>query len=245
MRKIAVLLAFVMLLSSLAGCGSEEVTETTFDNVATEEPSQASANVPETTALSLGEIDTSSYYRGVSDEQSDALTPIVREAIAQGMDADRLYSDYLGEIAFMGNGTAYQKTERRMSGDSITIRTAIINEQAINSAELPADADLEALVLAQYTYYEENGSIDTTSTPTYQVVGLAINGSYVKAEFALKINGVEVGSYTLDNNALLLPLSSEEFPADKSVEIVLTAVSGHLPTPDYIYVGLHSTLPGA
>ena len=159
-----------------------------------------------------------------------------------------MFSNYLHEMAIPDDSAAYQKSERSMTENGVLIRTAILHEKPVEAAGLSTDASLDELVTAQYEFYEEYGSIDytgSTDEPTYQIVGLAINGSYVKAEFTVTVNGTEVGTYTLDNNVLLLPLNIEGIPADAPVEVRLTALSGNLPTPDYIYVGIHSNISGS
>ena len=243
-KKISVLLTALIIVSLLAGCADEMLPS---ESVAASE-STTVIDTPETSTQSVEDIDTSAYYNRVVEEQDDALTPFVREALAQGIDADSLFSNYLNEMAIPDDSAAYQKSERSMSENGVLIRTAILHEKPINASGLLADASLDELVTAQYEFYEEYGSIDysgSTDEPTYQIVGLAINGSYVKAEFTVTVNDMEIGTYTLDNNVLLLPLNIEGIPADAPVEVRLTALSGNLPTPDYIYVGIHSNISGS
>ena len=245
MRKLSVLLAVLMIVSLFAGCDDETISTET---AAPSESTAASAPSVSSTYPVTDDVDTSAYYNRVVEEQDDALTPFVREALAQGIDADTLFSNYLHEMAIPDNSAAYQKSERSMTENGVLIRTAILHEKPVEAAGLSADAGLDELVTAQYEFYEEYGSIDytgSTDEPTYQIVGLAINGSYVKAEFTVTVNGTEVGTYTLDNNVLLLPVSIEGIPADAPVEVRLTALSGNLPTPDYIYVGIHSNISGS
>lgn len=247
MKKLYILLAILIVVSLLAACGGE--VEESIAALGSNEPVPTAAvtDAPAATQ-SIDDIDTSAYYNRVVEEQDDALTPFVREAVALGMDADTLFANYLGEMATPGDSAVFQKTDRTMTADGVVLRTALIHEQPINEAGLTADADIDTLVETQYQYYEQNGYVDYTGNaeePTYEVVGLAINGSYVKGEFSLKINGVDNGTYTLDNNVLVISLSSELFPANAPVEIALTKISGNLPTPDYIYVGIHSNISGA
>lgn len=240
-KKISVLLTALIIVSLLAGCADEMLPS---ESAAASE-STTVIDTPETSTQSVEDIDTSAYYNRVVEEQDDALTPFVREALAQGIDADSLFSNYLNEMAIPDDSAAYQKSERSISENGVLIRTAILHEKPINASGLPADTSLDELVTAQFEFYEEYGSIDysgSTDEPTYQIVGLAINGSYVKAEFRLTVNDMEIGTYTLDNNVLLLPLNIDGISADAPVEVRLTVLSGNLPTPDYIYVGIHSNI---
>lgn len=245
MKKIYILLAILIVISLLAACGTaveESISATEWNDTA-----PTITDAPAATQ-SIDDVDTSAYYARVIEEQDDALTPFVREAVAQGIDADTLFANYLGEMAIPGDSPVFQKTDRTITADGVFLRTALIHEQPIIEADLTKDADIDTLVETQYEYYERNGYVDysgTTEEPAYEIVGIAINGSYVKGEFSLKINGVDNGTFTLDNNVLVIPLSTERFSANAPVEITLTKISGNLPTPDYIYVGVHSNISNA
>lgn len=245
MKKLYTLLALLIVISLLAACGTE-----VEESIAAKELNDTAPTITEAPAAtqSIEDVDTSAYYARVIEEQDDALTPFVREAVAQGIDADTLFANYLGEMAIPDDSPVFQKTARNMTADGVLLRTALIHEQPMNDAGLTKDSDIDTLVKAQYEFYERNGYVDysgNSEEPTFEIVGLAINGSYVKGEFSLKINGVDNGTFTLDNNVLVISFSSEQFPANAPVEISLTKISGNLPAPDYIYVGISSNISTA
>lgn len=248
MKKINILLAILLVISLLAACGGQAESQVSEGAAEANATIAATQETISETTQSIEDVDTSAYYAHVVEEQDDALTPFVREAVAQGIDADTLFANYLGEMAIPDDSPVFQKTARTMTADGVLLRTALIHEQPMNDAGLTKDADIDTLVKAQYEFYERNGYVDYSSNseePTFEIVGLAINGSYVKGEFSLKINGVDNGTYTLDNNVLVISFSSEQFPANAPVEISLTKISGNLPTPDYIYVGISSNISTA
>lgn len=236
MKKIYILLAILIVISLLAACGTE-----VEESIAATEWNDTAPTITEAPAAtqSIDDVDTSAYYARVIEEQDDALTPFVREAVAQGIDADHLFSDYLQEMALPDNGICFQKTEREMSANGIILRTAVLLKDSVGYY---SSASLDELTAKQYE--DICGYDDCADSRTYQVVGLAINGSYVKAEFSVSVNGQEIGTYSIDNNVLLLPIDAPASSIDRPVEISLTVLSGNLPTPDYIYVGVHSNLFG-
>lgn len=240
MRKISLFLAVLLTLSLLlAGCGEAEesvVPAASEILAASENTSAASEAAP---AAAIDGADTSAYYLRVVEEQSDALTPFVRQAIAQGIDADTLFDNYLHEMSIPDNSLCFQKTERHMSENGVLLRTAVLLHTAVDAS---SDAPLDELVSTNYDFLCETD--EKAEERTYQIVGLAVNGSYVTAEFTVSINGQQIGTYQVDNSVLLLPLESELFPVNQPVEIELNVLSGNLPIPDYIYVGIHSDLLG-
>lgn len=246
MKKISVLLALALLLSVLAvGCSGEKPEVIVPESSAAASENTDTAEESASPSVEPVVIRTSDYYERVAEEQADALTPFVNEATQHGIPADALFTRYLREMTYDSNDPTIQKTERTVTNDGILLRTAILHELPLKEAGLSVDASLDELIAAQYGYYEQNGTYDytgNTDKPYYHAIGLAINGSYVKVDFVLYVNGIKIDTYSIDHNVLLIPLDSDRYLVDHPMEFKLVVLDGELPMPDYIYVGIDSNI---
>ena len=179
-----------------------------------------------------------------------SLELFMREAEKQGVNGDALWyqwHDFMG----LSDSAAWVEQEWTQTGNSIRIELGILHENPMNRGDGIDEAKtLAEKIAVQYRYWEKTGELDymhinKDTPPRYQVAALAINAGSMATQLQVRINGVDFGTCTLEQQVLYLPINADPILANTPAVVELTLLGGTLPAESDVFVCLASNISGA